>query len=565
MTKQELESFDEGISQSKFLEAIEHRLGKLTGRQVKQCWNSRDLTIAHINYLSDFARWYLIPSKYSYDEGRYITHMLHSGLIESNECPSYLLRVLAKHACSDERCAVAENKECPDDILITLAEDTDLFVRWAVAENPACPKSVLWNFLKDGIDLGTLHGIAINPKSPSDILEELSGDLDTSTRLAIIASNPNCNIELMEVFAIHQEPIVQAYLAANPSFPVERRLDLVKKLTQCSDDIVLKIIASNPLCPEGDLSNLAKNSDSDIRVAIASNPNCPSSLIKELVEDKDYMVFTVAAENPNCSTKLLETLANTSGAKKAILKHIARNKSCPISALSILSKVKDGAVRSAVAANANCTEELLLTLSKVKIDDVIYSVISNALCPIHVLEKLAIHGNKIIRMAVANHSNCTESLQLAIFRKPEMMKLLASTLLLKPETLVVLAEQGGETIKAAAIANMNHPEWQKTLYSDLKNNPWLQAQLNKASAGAKTAYLESDLLYFEGKDANKSLKSNNPIRRILALTSKEDLKVDEIKKVSKSQDWLERMAVAQNPKTPKSILDGMVLDAKMVK
>ena len=30
MTKQELESFDEGISQSKFLEAIENRLGKLT-------------------------------------------------------------------------------------------------------------------------------------------------------------------------------------------------------------------------------------------------------------------------------------------------------------------------------------------------------------------------------------------------------------------------------------------------------------------------------------------------------------------------------------------------------
>jgi len=24
--------------------------------------------------------------------------MIHSGLIESNECPSYLLRVLAKHA-----------------------------------------------------------------------------------------------------------------------------------------------------------------------------------------------------------------------------------------------------------------------------------------------------------------------------------------------------------------------------------------------------------------------------------------------------------------------------------
>jgi len=55
------------------------------------------------------------------------------------------------------------------------------------------------------------------------------------------------------------------------------------------------------------------------------------------------------------------------------------------------------------------------------------------------------------------------------------------------------------------------------------------------------------------------------MRRILALTSKEALNVDDIKKVSKSQDWLERMAVVQNSQTPQNVLDGMVLDAKMFK
>lgn len=41
--------------------------------------------------------------------------------------------------------------------------------------------------------------------------------------------------------------------------------------------------------------------------------------------------------------------------------------------------------------------------------------------------------------------------------------------------------------------------------------------------------------------------------------------MDEIKKVSKSQDWLERMAVAKNPKTPQNVMDGVVFDAKMFK
>jgi hypothetical protein len=557
--------------ESRFLEALSIRLGSVSSTHAKQCWSKKDLSLAQFSCLTHHARWCLIPSKFTYEEDEYITFIENSSMVTSDLCPIYLLRLLAKDVYPSRRKRAAENEKCPPDILMDLAIGGDEFLQLAVAENPNCPEPVLAElFDRNKLTFATLETITRNPNCPDSILKDIAITLDESpptltptqfqSLLTIIANSSKCPANLIETCTNHPDIQVQAYVAANSALTIGRKLEILKNLAKCSDNTILGLVARNPVCPEIILNKLTKNSDFHVRLSVASNINCPLALLRVLVRDKNYMVFTTAAEHPNCSVELLEELAHTTGQKKSILKHVTRNKMCPLSALEILSKNKDGEVRSEVAMHANCSIDLLRDLSKTKIKNVIYSVASNQKCPIDVLEHLSKHANKVVRVAAMNHPNCSDALLFEVFNKPEMTKILNNTLLLKPEALSKLAQHDSEEVSTAALINMNHPEWQRTLQSDLMKNPWFQAQFSNAILEEKEAVVENNILYFGGKDANKSLSSTSSIRRLLALASKAELAPAKIVKLSKGGDWLQRMAVARNPNTPHEILVALAED-----
>ena len=556
-----------------YITSINDRLANLTASEAHNSWKEKELTLVQFSCLAPKVRLVLAvyykadPDDFSDNLGFVAGHpdspidllkllakdkdeRVRYRVAENPKCPISLLKALAK----DEfriRSSVARNPNCPVDLWELLANDSDERVRSSFASKPDCPMSMLEELATDG-EWQPRSSVAKNPNCPVSLLKELTKDDEWQGRYGV-AENPKCPVDLLALLAKDKENYVRQSVAANPNCPV----DLLKLLAKDKDHSVRKNVADNQNCPASLLEVLAKDNEDWVRCNVAVNPNCPASLLKELVKDKDYVVRRNVAVNPNCPVSLLlEVLANDKDDR--LHSSVARNSNSPV-VLAALSSFK-WEVRDTVASNPNCPVDLLILLAEDNIKDVRSSVASHPNCPVELLVELATDTAKEVRSEVASHPYCPESLMLEIFSEPVMSKILAKTESLHPDILEQLGQHDSEQVRTAALSNINHPEWRRTLETDLPANAWFQAQLKKAPPGVLNALAAGNILHFGGKDANKTVLSKRPIGRLLALSDGVQVLPERIARVSKNEDWLQRMAVARNLGTPPNILARLIKD-----
>ena len=109
------------------------------------------------------------------------TRLLNKELLEqyilagsTNTSPEKL-RVLAEHFCDKIRFRVAENPRTPVDVLRNLSRDPNHDVRVAVASNEVCEHYITQRLARDS-DVVVRHALAQNICLPRSILEELADD-----------------------------------------------------------------------------------------------------------------------------------------------------------------------------------------------------------------------------------------------------------------------------------------------------------------------------------------------------------------------------------------------------
>ena len=148
--------------------------------------------------------------------------------------------------------------------------------------------------------------IAINPNTPSHILENLYR-IDSSDILNNnLASNPNTPIYILE--KLHQHGILNTdyWLAKNPSTPIY----ILEGFSHDDDPDVRWLVANNPSTPIHILEKLSNDADGEVKYAVVENPSTPLHILESLFNDANLDVRCLVAENPRTPIHILEKFSN---------------------------------------------------------------------------------------------------------------------------------------------------------------------------------------------------------------------------------------------------------------
>lgn len=246
--------------------------------------------------------------------------------------------------------------------------------------------------------------------------------------------------------------------------------------------------------------------------------------LKKLLEDKPELEESYAEERLNfakSNNTSKETLLKLSKDKSDIIRDlVASNRSTPVQALIILSKDKHHFTRASVAMNPNATHEILSNLSKDEDQRVRLAIATNINVYIYgqeILENLCKDNSKEVKYAIINR--IASILKHKVKEEREF----------DPSRRVDRRELVGGSI-----------EWGKVDASDELKQKLLKilSILSKDVSHFIRGYIaEKVFIYTPNEDFNEILND-----------------------LSKDKDELVRLAVAENPGTPKEILLNLAKD-----
>lgn len=131
---------------------------------------------------------------------------------------------------------------------------------------------------------------ALNPSTPSDVLEMLSWDWSDQV-ICNVAGNPSTPADVLIRLLDHEDYMVRQKIGANPGITKDVMIEILDRWDSSS----VSGLANNPNAPSEFLSELAKNSWDSIRCAVANNPNTDTETLKLLATDS-YSSVKDAAE-----------------------------------------------------------------------------------------------------------------------------------------------------------------------------------------------------------------------------------------------------------------------------
>ncbi|HAX78427.1 MAG TPA: hypothetical protein DCY88_22020 [Cyanobacteria bacterium UBA11372] len=207
---------------------------------------------------------------------------------------------------------VALNPKTPSSLLEKLAFYRSSGVREAVAKHQNTSSNVLDKLARNR-NREVCEAIANNPNTPASALEYLAGEQDFAgtIRRAVLA-HPNVSTAAIEIVRFMEE---------KPGTPVH----ILEKLTDDSRLHVRQLVADHPHTPPHALKTLAKDTDYRIRYCVAMHQNTPTEVMEELINQlvdehkqtsqfstiygEELENFTTLIKLPRITTKALLKLA----------------------------------------------------------------------------------------------------------------------------------------------------------------------------------------------------------------------------------------------------------------
>jgi hypothetical protein len=203
---------------------------------------------------------------------------------------------LADQACTDEvwvRRAAARHPLLSAEQATLLAHDPDLRVRLNLALNPATPSGLL-ETLTESTDVAVASAAASSESCPAEVLVRLG----RMGRCApAVAANPNTPLDIIEALADSPSAAARASVAAREGVSIST----LATLAGDADQMVRAGVAANKGIDGFTAKRLARDPEVWVRSLLASNPKMPAEVLAELTLDPDEGVRKSAAANPNAS------------------------------------------------------------------------------------------------------------------------------------------------------------------------------------------------------------------------------------------------------------------------
>jgi len=267
---------------------------------------------------------------------------------QKTEIPLNIISQLAEDSNVNVRKTVAENKSTPKHILKQLSVDSNAEVRSAVAKSKSTSPDVFRQLAKDRtkvqmfsnfLKVPICYYVAGNESTPSDILDQLSKDLDAVVRSGV-AWNKSAPVDALRrlskagISKTSKKPskfnfIEQFYQDGLNRSPSLLNADIADTITIRSG------VAWNESTPPDVLRQLSKDSHAKVRSAVAKNKSTPLDVLMQLAKDSDTAVQSELAESDLKSPDLVQQLLETQWS--TVISNIAQNESTPLDVLKMLS------------------------------------------------------------------------------------------------------------------------------------------------------------------------------------------------------------------------------------
>lgn len=216
-------------------------------------------------------------------------------IIYRNDLPLNLIIKLASSKSVVRRMAAAKRKNLPENILRDLAKDNHDSVRSSAAANPELSK----------IDNGNL-------------IKTLAKDRSYDVRSAIAMRNDLNQIDkdLITQLSMDSNSVVVKNLLRNNREHITD--DIIRRLSESSDESLRSEIASIKTIPEDILVKLSKDKSNLVRFTISTRQDLPKKIIIMLAADSDRRIKSIVSSKSNLPKEAIEIFLK-SGEKDLII------------------------------------------------------------------------------------------------------------------------------------------------------------------------------------------------------------------------------------------------------
>ncbi|MBD2206119.1 hypothetical protein H6G33_28340 [Calothrix sp. FACHB-1219] len=511
-----------------------------------------DLVIAHPN-LPVLERYRLLLEKAKAEE---ITKA-HQLMARRADSPYALAQILEK-GDRNSKLTAARSNQTPIPVLQQLAKDADEAIRQAVSKNANLPLNKLLEFTKDpsfhvrsNLAYKPLHSkiptpiqlleilaqdespiirakVAEHPDTPVEILVQLANDTSREVKTKLIA-NPNTPVTILTRLGLEENLVNQR----NPNTPGIVLAQAVKSMSGKNLADFIKHPVKGSQMPAETLAQLATHTDSSVRYRVASHPNTPATVLRQLARDSYVATVRAVASNPNTFPETLEVLASHPDFTTRL--DVARNPNTPPRALSQIVQSTQNSGNT-----PNQTVDMLKSAFPGNHNDVLRCIAGNPRTPIEALEILARR----------EFLGATPDPQ-AFFpptTNDEIVRSLAYNPSLTPQLLAILTQDPSVEVRVCLV---RHPNLTEALWLCLSEDTAISVR--EAVAAANNAPV--NVLELLARDEQSEVKikvatnSNTPIPVLELLASDENPSV--------------RTAAASNPRLSETILAQLATDEKV--
>lgn len=497
-----------------------------------------------------------------------ITDKLDRLLAKHPSAGAALLENLSHASDKATRKAVCLNPNTPKETLIRLApqfpgeffanpafdwwllEDPDLFARIGggvlknLAKRPECPASIL-NWAAAHGSAAEKLAVAMNPEAPLEALQKLvadggeaAGAARQHARYRGDSAEPEMDLEVLFRREV-EHLIAQSRTAPTPAqWPVLTPID--RLLATLGDDpaILAKLYDS-----------LAFHAPPAWSALI--DPGGPST---PLGDWQPAARLPVSAADDEAAAALSRLATNEA---IPVRRAVARHPAAPAGVLLELAKDPAPEVRIAVARNPHTPPEALAELAKDKADPVRRAVTRNPVAP----EALAA-GNDAFAKHWIKAQNARK--KLTATKATDADKWLDTwftCLKSNPEVAIeyVFDVISGSVPAAAPVIEWLQLEIGRILEAPRTSRYWTRPRSTTRDTDLRLACERDDTLFLDDKQAAKATMSKRPELRVLGLAHRL-VTPEALAKRSRTELWVERLAIARNPKTPANIIKKLSQD-----
>jgi len=316
------------------------------------------------------------------------------------------LKRLSEDAYQEVRRAVALNPKTPLELLENLAQDSRHRVRLAVAQNPVATSAVLEYLLWDDfaqVQIQVARAARVTPKQ----LEDLAGSPNPQVRRAAAQNSKLAPSVLEHYRKLGSGPLLQGYGKPDLSLkPTD--LDRWVNESWWAYELVLK----HPNTSSETLKHLAENLDLDeVRFAslIAVHPNTSLDVLGRLLEIFRQPAFKTALSSNPKARAILTLWEPNYAIRDPKARQILESQTTPVQRLEPLVQHPEGRVRERLTRHPNVTPDLLDKLARDRFLEVRINVLLNDKTSTATLERLSTDASVTIRSGVAHNPSISKA------------------------------------------------------------------------------------------------------------------------------------------------------------